>query len=378
MRIALNASPLLNPLTGIGQYCFHLISNLLQHADLELDLFYGNHWSKQLPLQHYNATTSMLPWIRNNVPYAYQLRRKFQQLNFNKNLTATKPDIYHELCTVPLNFNGKSIVTVHDIAWIRHPQVHPPKRVKALNQYFENGLQSASSIITDSEFIKNELLDLYNIDSNKISCIPLGVNSIYKPQSLQDTKFCLDQYKLSYGNFFITVGTLEPRKNIKLVLSAYQKLSATIRNSYPLVVVGMKGWFTDEIEAQMAPLLSTGQIRLLGYVPSNDLASLVASAKALIYPSIYEGFGLPPLEAMACGTPVICSNTSSLPEVVGNAALLVSPSDVQGMCNSIEKLVESPELTADLSAKGLIQASLFSWSECANKTAMVYKKLLSI
>jgi len=162
-----------------------------------------------------------------------------------------------------------------------------------------------------------------------------------------------------------------------LAIRAYGNLPLAVRNRYPLVIIGMKGWHATEIERLISPLARAGFIRQLGYVPREDLAVLMAGATALIYPSIYEGFGLPPLEAMACGTPVICSNVSTLPEVVGNAGILLDPKDEVGLGESLQALTEDHRLWHDLSEKARIRSLDFTWKKCAQQTIDVYRTVVS-
>jgi alpha-1,3-rhamnosyl/mannosyltransferase len=187
----------------------------------------------------------------------------------------------------------------------------------------------------------------------------------------------LDAHGLVHGQFLLAVGTLEPRKNLAVALRAFMQLAPQLRKRFPLVLVGMKGWHTSALEQQIAPLVDAGEIRLLGYLPREDLATIIAGATTLIYPSIYEGFGLPPLEAMACGVPVIASNVSSLPEVVSDTGLMIDPQNVEGLASAIERLVNAPELRQALSQKALQRSATFTWSRCVEQTVDAYRAVLT-
>lgn len=374
MRVVLNASQVQQPLTGVGQYSYHLARTLMADPDLDIQFIYGTQWSKTLVVKD-QILGRLRPWIRNNLPGAYQLRRTIQNSFLNKNAKLNNTYIYHELATLPLEFYGKTVVTVHDISWIRFPQTHPVRRVKALNCYFEKGIANASALITDSIFIKNELVREFGICSEKINSIPLGVNPVYRPLDEVKTKKCLDNFNLKFKNYFLTVGTLEPRKNLKLVLNAFNSLPQHIRQQYPLVIVGVKGWETHSLEKLINPLVSLGHVKVLGYLHENELHQVLASASVLVYPSLYEGFGLPPLEAMAAGTPVICSNVSAIPEVTGQAAILIDPNDVDELNQKMQQIINDSELKNQMIIKGIQQASTFTWENCAMQTAMIYKKL---
>jgi alpha-1,3-rhamnosyl/mannosyltransferase len=198
---------------------------------------------------------------------------------------------------------------------------------------------------------------------------------MFRPLSSDETRAVLSSHGLEHGRYFLTVGTLEPRKNLSLAIRAYSALPESIRKLYPLVVIGMKGWHSAEIEKLIAPLERSGYLRPLGYVSREDLATIMAGATTLIYPSIYEGFGLPPLEAMACGVPVICSNVSSLPEVVGDAGILIDPRDETGLREHLHAITEDKKLWVDLSMRARERSLRFTWKNCAQQTIEVYKNV---
>jgi len=377
MRIAFNATSLLSPLTGIGQYSHHLTLGLARNADIKAEYFYGAFWSKEIRATPGLGAASLLPWLRSHLPYSYELRRFVQDLRFAQHATRHRFDIYHEPNILPLPFDGHTVITVHDLSWIRYPEAHPIERVRAMNKYFEAGLNRASLILTDSEFVKQELIDVFRVDPARIKPILLGVESLFHPRAAQETQPVLQRHGLTHGQYLLAVGTLEPRKNLQAALRAFMKLPPHLRKHFPLVLVGLKGWHTSDLEQQIAPLVQAGEIRQLGYLPLEDLAKVIAGATTLIYPSIYEGFGLPPLEAMACGVPVIASNVSSLPEVVGDTGLMMDPHDVDGLAQHIEVLVSAPDLRQSLAQKALQRSASFTWERCVDQTIGAYRVVLS-
>jgi len=376
MRVAFNATALLSPLTGIGHYGLQLAKNLAAVPGLELDYFYGAFWDKRLRESTApHSAAAALPWLRRHIPYSYELRRWVQNNRFYKHAKPSRFDVYHEPNILPLRFDGPTVVTVHDLSWIRYPETHPTERVRAMNRYFEAGLRQASTIITDADSVKRELVQTFGLSPDFVTSIALGVDAMFAPQSAEQTQLARDQHGLGHGRYLLAVGTLEPRKNLSTALLAYQRLPASLRMQFPLVIVGMKGWHTSTLERQMAPLVQAGQVRQLGYVSRPDLVSLMAGARALVYPSIYEGFGLPPLEAMACGTPVICSNASSLPEVVGDAGLMVDVLDDVALGAAMQLLLQDEGLWQGLQQKSLLRAQGFTWRACADKTLNVYESV---
>jgi glycosyltransferase involved in cell wall biosynthesis len=384
MRLAFNATALLSPLTGIGQYAFHLTGELLKNECIETDFFYGTFWDDKRHIsghrsifQYWSWVKKYTPYIRSYTPYYTELSRMYRDYLFTKQTKVVKYDVYHEPNYLPLHFKGPTVVTVHDLSWIRYPETHPVERVEMMNRYFEKALSQSSALITDAEFVRQEVIDVFGVKPEKITAIPLGVEPMFIPLTSLETAQVLTSHGLTHGKYFLTVGTLEPRKNLGLAIRAYSELPKSVRDQYPLVVIGMKGWHSSEIERSISPLAQAGYLRQLGYVPREDLTILMAGATALIYPSIYEGFGLPPLEAMACGTPVICSNVSTLPEVVGDAGILIDPSDEVGLRERMYALTEDKKLWADLSSRARERSLRFTWKNCAQQTVEVYKSVIA-
>lgn len=380
MRLAFNATALLSPLTGIGQYSYQLAQEYLRRSDCSMELFYGSYWDHRLYATPSKTLAAALPWIRNVVPRSYQLRRWLQNARFYQHARKSgkgKFDVYHEPNFLPLRFDGPTVITVHDLSWIRHPETHPEVRVSAMNRYFEPGLRRADAIITDSAFVKQELMQVFGVAEGMISVVPLGVEPLFQPLQAEQTQTVLAQHQLVHGCYFLAVGTLEPRKNLGLALTAYMQLPECIRSAHPLVLVGMMGWRTSALEEQIAPLIRSGQVRQLGYVSRADLAILIAGAMTLVYPSIYEGFGLPPLEAMACGVPVICANASSLPEVVGDAGMLVDPYDEAELVRALTRMAEDEAERTTLGRLARGRSKQFTWSRCADETQAVYRSVIS-
>lgn len=376
MKIAFNATSLLAPLTGIGQYSRQLALGLTQRPDLEPTFFYGSHWSPQLWSEPLPGAGKILPWLRSNLPFAYDLRRIVQSNRFCSSATTDRFDLYHEPNILPLPFEGPTVITVHDLSWIRYPESHPKERVAAMNRHFETGLLRASLILTDSAFVKNELIDLFQVKEEKICVAPLGVEPLFCPRSIQETGDTLARWKLKHGCYFLAVGTMEPRKNLQTALDAYARLPTSIRQHFPMVLSGMSGWNSSKLEGRIRNMAKDGTLINVGYVSRTDLAVLLAGATSLVFPSIYEGFGLPLLEAMACGVPVISSNAASMPEVVGETGVLLDPYDADGMTMAMERFASSPEECRHLGRLGLERSRLFTWDACVSATVQAYYQTL--
>lgn len=228
-------------------------------------------------------------------------------------------------------------------------------------------VRSSAHIVAISEFTKRELIERFHIPAGKVTVIPLAADAAFRP-SRRTSKERLTTLRKRYNlpsNFLLFVGTLEPRKNISRLLAAYAMLPRELRKQYPLLLVGKDGWLSEPLEKMIGRFELKQQVRQLSYVPFADLPGFYQMATALVYPSLYEGFGLPPLEAMASGCPVITSNISSLPEVVGDAALTVNPEKTEELSAAMAKIITDAKLRDSLRQKGLARARLFSWTKAA-------------
>jgi alpha-1,3-rhamnosyl/mannosyltransferase len=378
MKVAFNAIPLMSPLTGIGQYAKQLLMAMDDMPSLEVHKFYAREWRADIAEEGWSdGANRFRRWVRTWMPYAYDLSRAMQQHLFSTGVKAFRPDVYHEPNFLAYRFDGPSVITVHDLSWIRFPEMHPLQRVRAMNKYFEPALRRATRVITDSRFVRQELVDVFGLSPSLIHPVSLGVEPLFMPRDAQASMTVLQSHGLRHGAFWLAVGTLEPRKNLQVVLRAFMNLPRDQRRRCPLILVGMKGWKTSAIEQQLAPLVAAGEVRQLGYLSRADLAMVMASAKALIYPSVYEGFGLPPLEAMSCGVPVVASNVSSLPEVVGETGVLVDPHDVDALTQTMSSLEQDLSWRNELGARALARSAEFSWARCAQQTMDVYRAAVS-
>ncbi len=378
MDIIVNATSLRPPVTGIGRYTYNLMSAMTQIADLKPHYLYNNVMSDKLVYSKKMATpvTTLKNIFKSIVPQPYQVAQWLRQIFFNYGVRRSQPVLYHEPNYLPLDFKGPTVVTVHDLSVIRFPESHPESRVEQFTRLIASAVERADAIVVDSDFIRNEVIEHFSIAPSKVFTTLLGVGDEFHPYDENEIDTTLSSHNLSYKGYLLVVGTLEPRKNLPLILESYQKLSSQLRDRYPLVIAGMRGWNLESFDVGLQKMVSSQQVRLLGYVDDDELPHIYGGAKAFLFPSKYEGFGLPPLEAMASGVPVIASNRASIPEVVGDAGLLLEPDDAAEWTNAIVNLLKDEEQEQQMINRGLARAREFTWRRCAEQTISAYEYAL--
>lgn len=376
-RIGINGVALLSPLTGIGQYTFHLVREMQQLLPQHPWLFYATGWQQALRNAPLPGVETWKRMFKHLVPKSYAVSRLLQQRNFSKGIRRNRIQLYHEPNFVAFRYQGPTVVTVHDLSWIRYPETHPAERVRIMNKLMPAVMQRADHILVDSAFVRQEVISHYGVSAERVTPVLLGVLPDLGPVDEAGCASVTAKYGLRYGRYILAVGTLEPRKNLSTVIAAYQQLPEAVRRHHPLVVAGINGWRMEAFSDNLQRMIRQGGVILTGYVAQADLPLLYAGARMLVYPSLYEGFGLPPLEAMACGVPVIVSNRASLPEVVGDAGILVDPADDLGISRHMQSLIEDDALHRRLSLAGSERAASFTWRKCALETLAIYGKVLS-
>jgi glycosyltransferase involved in cell wall biosynthesis len=291
-------------------------------------------------------------------------------------LLAGPMDVFHSPDYVlPPVRRGRKVVTVHDLSFLRYPEGAGPRLRKYLSRAVPRSAREADLVLADSESTRRDVVDLLRIAAERVEVVYPGVDRqftvVQETEPLEEVKRL---YSLSWP-FILTVGTLEPRKNLIALLEAYSVLKKRRGFGHKLVVAGRRGWLYEGIFQRVEELSLTQEVVFLGFVPEEHLPALYSLADVLAFPSIYEGFGLPPLEAMACGTPVVTSNSSSLPEVVGDAGLMVAPDDHQALAEAIARVLDDADLREDLVKRGLARAAEFSWQATGEKLLSVYQRL---
>lgn len=371
MRVCLDFTPAIQAHTGISRYAAELTRHLpAEYPGVDLSLFYTDS-AGRIPIAPFDTLPrrvirqSAKPW-RLRVLLNTLIRRPMDH--------AIGPtDIFHATDhLLPPLACCKSVFTLYDLTTIKYPQVHLPLNRRFSQLMLPHFLRRADKILAISECTRQDALALYNLPGSKIITIPLGVSIYPAAGPAQNSDQVQARYHLQ-PQYLLYVGTIEPRKNLPVLFSALQQANLP---DLKLVVVGKKGWLYEQTYKQVQDLGLESQVLFTGFVPDEDLIPIYQLANAFVFPSLYEGFGLPVLEAMACGTPVICSNVSSLPEVAGESAILVPPDDVNGWSEAITHITQNPGLRAELREAGLRQAARFSWASTARQTAEVYRELM--
>lgn len=366
MIIGIDGRPLQGRFTGDSTYWRGLIGGL-SHVDT------GDEFIIYLDSGHAKPDIELpknMRWRTLSAPWG----RLWSAWSFPKALRSDKVDVAHVQYNIPPSMPCPTVTTIHDISFKRYPEYFHGKDRLLLDRSVKFAKDHAARIIAVSQFTKNEICELYDADPNGISVTYEGVDDQFRtmPQmEARDTS--AEKYSLRFP-YVLTVGIIQPRKNFPRLLEGFAKFKENRQSPHKLVIVGKYGWKESSIERRAHELGLGDDVVLTGYVPYEDLPALYNAADVFVYPSVYEGFGLPPLEAMACGTPVITGNQASLPEVVGDAGLMVDPFDADAFADAMDRLLFDRLLRAEMFALGLDQATKFSWDTTAEETLKVYRQ----
>ena len=376
--LVINAIPLLGERSGIGRYTWEIASRLEPSA-FSTTCFYGG-YTGFLSAAGTTAGRDAQPSLRWLERLKSLVRRHAAIKRAAKSLMALATrlrnreyDLYFEpnFILQPGLKARYRVITVHDFSCLRYPQWHPRERVRYFEAHLQDSLAQSDRIITVSEAVRREAIKNFGIPPERIVTIHNGVDlSRYCPQTPEALRAARLRWKLP-EHFVLFVGTLEPRKNLDTLLIAYEALSAAVRVRYPLVIAGGKGWGTlpERFQREGANIIR------LGFVPEPELPALYGAASLLAYPSWYEGFGLPVLEAMACGCPVVTSTDPALMEVSGGAAPCVPPEDSQGLGKALFTMLEDAEFRTRCIREGLHRAAQCTWDASASKHAALFQDL---
>lgn len=387
MKIGIDITPAINQTAGIGRYTRQLVTNLLEIDNRNQYLLYslfGNLKERTSRRGHpFSEEVSPYQKARNYQLKLYNYRPQLLKSYFlflksigkSPDFLTKEADIIHSTDFVlPASEKRPSVLTIHDVIFLKYPQFYTWRNRNYMKSVANFSIKRANAVITYSNATKNDLIDRLGVNEDKIIVIPLAVDERFMQAKDDQIEEIRRKYKIPQ-TYILTLSTLEPRKNIRRLFEAFAKLKKDKSIEHKLVIAGQKGWGNKDFFSKLVELGINDDVIITGFIEEEDLPAIYSGASIFVYPSLYEGFGLPPLEAMACGTPVICSNTSSLPEVVGDAAWQVDPTDTEDIAKAMAKIIEDKSLALDLRTKGLKQAKKFDWKTTAEKTLQVYNQL---
>ncbi|WP_037026895.1 glycosyltransferase family 4 protein [Psychromonas aquimarina] len=391
IKLLINLNPLRKPLTGIGYYTKNVIAELLKRDVILVGLQNGHLFEKSDIEQllssfesksqnedsvQFTLKKTLINIVR-SVPGIYSIKHLLVNFRAKKYLRqlASEGYVYFEPSFVPMPFDGQVVTTVHDLSFITYPEFHPKERVTFLTKKVKSAVTVSTHVMVDSDYIRDELLQNYEKAEGAVSTVYLGADDSFQPYSVFDCSQILSHFEIKYKGFILSVATLEPRKNLPRLVSAYRALPDKLKELYPLVLVGDPGWKNNELFEQNQDLLKSKQLIITGYVADDDLKRLYASAKLFAYPSLYEGFGLPVLEAMASGAVVMTSNIGATAEVAGNSALLIAPDSIKSMRDGMSSILTDDQLIASLESSSIERAKLFSWKKCVDDILTIVQHL---
>lgn len=359
MRISLDAGAISPTPSGIGLYVSTL-ARKLKTADqvAHLSLFVGKR-----RMQYLDGQLLAMHW-----PKILAEQYKFYTEKYHSSV----PELFHGPNYFLPDRISDGIITVHDLSVLRFPEMHPEERVREFERKFSSSLERSSIIITDTEVIKEEVVARFGLSRDRVCSIHLAAGSVFRPRDDRALSSSLAQWGLRPGQYGLSVCTLEPRKRIRELVEAWGELDAKVRSATPLVLCGADGWRMDVFERTLGLAEKDGWLVRTGYVGADVLPLLYAGARLFVYPSLYEGFGLPPLEAMASGVPVLISDEPSLVEVAGDAACIVDPADAKAFTAAINRLLTDDEMRSAMREKGLAHSATYDWSRCVQQTIDVY------
>lgn len=393
MKLILNAEALRPPITGVGNYTYHLLEQFLKgdYVD-EVHCFSGTHWltgTEQQALtsdirtrretgdkKKLDAVASRIRTTIGNLPGTQALYSFVMDRRFERTANDIPGGVYHETNYVMKPYAGPCVTTVHDLSYIRYPQHHSDHLIEWLKNSLPKTLDRADCILTVSDIVREELIDHFNIPEHKVRTVYEGVEEGYKPRTQEETASVLSPLGLHHKQYVLLTATLEPRKGIDVLLDAWCLLPDALRRAFPLVLTGSSGWRNESLLRKLAVLIEEGTVRHLGYVPADVLRVLFSGASVFCYPSVYEGFGLPVLDAMSSGVPVICRAGTSMAEFSQGACDLCETGEPEELAMKLEMLLSSQTAQDGWAQKGLKQAAKFSWERCAAQTAEIYRLVL--
>lgn len=381
MRVVINATAALGPRTGVGHYTIELINALARTRQVRL-ILYPHPVLGRLrvwlgggpkPVSPTDGAPSRKSLVRRvaRVPFRWGWRA-LVETEIRRTFHPRVVDLYHEPNYFPLRTRLPTVVTVHDLSAVLHPEWHPPDRARQFESEFAPRVPEFAHILTDSDNSREEIIRTFSVPATKVTRAYPGIRDSFRPMLRNHVTPILRRLKLP-ANYFLHVGTLEPRKNLQMLLHAYTSLPDDLREQCPLILVGPWGWGFDELAKFFETVAKHKNVRHLGYVSEADLPAVYNGARALLFPTHYEGFGLPAAEMLACGGAVIASSTPTVAEVLGGCGSLRDPNDTDGWRDAMSLAIRNADWLQSLRVGGVERAVAFTWANCASDTISAYR-----
>lgn len=354
---------------GISNYIRQLTTHLLNHDDENHYTLYTNHLMRTWPERTRHAPRI----VTSRLPTAHPIPRiLWEQTALALQTARGKLDVLHcPLNVIPLAAACPTVLTVHDLTFLRYPRLFPRPKQRYLQFFTRLSAHHANAVVTDSASTRDDVIEMLGVPEARVHVVYPAADPDFRPRAAKEIAAFRENKGLP-NRYVLYVGTLEPRKNVDVLIRAFGRSVREDGLPHSLVLVGAKGWMTQAIQEAIAEAKIGDRLVMPGYVPREELPLWYCGAELLAYPSSYEGFGYPALEAMASGTPVIASNTSSLPEIVEDAGLLVPPRSEQDLAAAIARILTDKALATKFREQGLAQAATFSWSESVGTCLQLY------
>ena len=388
MRVLVNGVASLRPKSGIGHYIDSLHQHLVESMGEERVAFFPGPVARRIakrllrttPRPTEAGTMGPSPQSKRKSPLASPMRlaKHWGSLAFRKLFRVTSRrgfDLYHEPNYIPWACDLPVVATIHDLSVLLYPQWHPAERVDNFEKHFFGGLDRCRHLIADSDYIRREIIEKLHFPAERVTTVHLGVRPGFRPLPATEVLPILEKIGLRPG-YLLHVGTIEPRKNLLMLMRAFVDLPAPLREKHPLVLIGGWGWRNEEIRDYFETTARRAGVRHIGYVSEEQLPAIYNGARALVFPSHYEGFGFPPLEMMACGGAVLASTAGSLREILPERSRLYSPDDLVSWREAMRDSIEDDDLLAQLQTGTVKHAGRFTWANCARQTWGVYENVL--
>jgi glycosyltransferase involved in cell wall biosynthesis len=375
MRIGLDGYPLTEPRTGVGHYTFELARALaLAHPEDQFELISPKPFAEYVFENFESQALPNLSFIKGK---SSSIRGHWWSVGLPLYAKRAGLDLFHGTnFDLPLWDRRRTVLTIHDLSALRYPQLHRPRLARRARVRLPLAAKLARAIITPTEAVRREVCAQFRLQEQKVTAIHEAPRGLFQPLPLDRTVEIRKHLRIE-NDFLLFVGTLEPRKNLLTLLRAFEHVLRSTAWRPQLVVAGGEGWLMDETFSFLKEAGINDHLRLTGYLNDEELRALYSSCKAFIYPSLYEGFGLPPLEAMACGAPVIAARIGALQETLGDAAVLLEPVDVDGLARAIIEILANEERRREMSSSGLKQAAKYSWEKAAALTYEIYRQVVA-